>query len=72
MNKQTKALYKAYIRAGFEDRSGNGHIKLVPPSGMAIPAGQRPYVILCSTPSDGNAYKFELRQARYWGVKPGE
>jgi hypothetical protein len=70
MKKQTRELYKAYIKAGWQDRTGSGHIKLVPPTGTEVPQGQRPYVILCSTPSDNNSYKFELRQARYWGIKP--
>lgn len=70
MNKQTRKLYKAYLKAGWTDNTGGGHIKLIPPQDVEVPPGQRPYVILCSTPSDTNAYKFELRQARHWGVEP--
>lgn len=72
MTKETQKLMKAYVKAGWVEvnaKSG-GHIKLKPPTGTPTPTGQLPFVSLSCSPSDQNAYKAQLREAKKWGIEP--
>lgn len=72
MSKETKALIKAYLKAGWVEVSTKaaGHMKLKPPAGAEVPAGQHPFVSLSCSPSDQNAIKAQLREAKKWGIEP--